>query len=171
MSEKLIFWNFQILSRLQKNLYDCLSIKISGFFFIVIWSLYIDDHSYQISFSLDIPLSSYEAQHFKKMLLPPGTNRVKNIFIFSQSVRKLRPPPGFEGEVVRKEASAVPEVTSCCWHGPLLPQPINWGLGSFGPGNSQGGEDKGLLIPKVTSSLLQNLSYALFHYFHFFSQT
>ena len=79
MSEKLIFWNFQILSRLQKNLYDRLSIKILGFFFIVIWSLYIDDHSYQISFSLDIPLSSYEAQHFKKMLLPPGTNRVNVI--------------------------------------------------------------------------------------------
>ena len=68
-------------------------------------------------------------------------------------MRKLRPPPGFEGEALRKESSAMLGMTSC-WHGALVPQPINWGLGRpeppVRPGTSQGGEVEGLSVSKVT---------------------
>ena len=64
MTEKLIFLNFQIPSRLQKNLYISQSKMEKLFFFIAIQSVYKDDHSYQFLFSLDIPVSSYDGKHF-----------------------------------------------------------------------------------------------------------
>ena len=78
----------------------------------------------------------------------------------------LCPPPGFEAEVFRKESSAVSEVTSC-WHGALVPQPINWELGrsapALRPSASQGGEVQGIFVPEVslTTLLLKTILYAL----------
>ena len=69
-------------------------------------------------------------------------------FVFPQGVVQVRPPPGFEGEVPKRES--LPEVASC-WRGSLVPQPLAWGLGT---GYSQGGEDQGLLALKVSSTFL-----------------
>ena len=77
MAKKLIFENFEILSRLQENLYLHQSKECFEIFFMEIGSLNTYDHSCKISLGLDIPVSSYRGKHFKKLLLRAVANRVK----------------------------------------------------------------------------------------------
>ena len=75
MTKKLIFENFLILSRLQKNLHISKSKRKKDISFDEIQSVCKDDHSYQFSFSLDIPVSSCEGKHFKRLLLQAVADR------------------------------------------------------------------------------------------------
>ena len=68
MAEKLIFEKFSNLSWLQKNLNIRQSKEFLKIVFIAISSVIIYDHSLIFSFSLDIPVSSYGRESFKKLL-------------------------------------------------------------------------------------------------------
>ena len=64
MAEKVIFENFQISSRLQKNLYLRQSEEFFEIFSIAIWSVNTYDDSLKFSFSSDNPVSSYRGKYF-----------------------------------------------------------------------------------------------------------
>ena len=90
MAEKLIFENFQISSRLQKNLYIRQSKEFFEYFYIAIWSVNTYDNSYKFLFSLDNSVSSCRGKYFQKLLLRAVANRVKylvNIMYLWQTLK------------------------------------------------------------------------------------
>ena len=64
MAKKVIFENFKISSRLQKNLYLRQSEDFFEIFPIAIWTVNTYDDALKFSFSWDNPVSSYRGKHF-----------------------------------------------------------------------------------------------------------